>query len=50
VSIHVEKMNPAMRLYLRPGFLFKEDTRVYGLMRRSPRLAGAPLPDRGDER
>jgi ribosomal protein S18 acetylase RimI-like enzyme len=33
VSIHVEKMNPAMRLYRRLGFVTDEDKGVYDLMR-----------------
>jgi ribosomal protein S18 acetylase RimI-like enzyme len=38
VSIHVEKQNPAMRLYRRLGFQVEEDKGVYDLMRwSSPR-------------
>src|SRR5262249_25124648 len=33
VSIHVEKLNPAMRLYRRLGFETEEDKGVYDLMR-----------------
>ncbi len=33
VSIHVEKYNPAMRLYRRLGFTVEEDKGVYDLMR-----------------
>jgi ribosomal protein S18 acetylase RimI-like enzyme len=33
VSIHVEKLNPAMRLYRRLGFKTEEDKGVYDLMR-----------------
>jgi hypothetical protein len=33
VSIHVEKYNPAMRLYRRLGFTVDEDKGVYDLMR-----------------
>jgi ribosomal protein S18 acetylase RimI-like enzyme len=33
VSIHVEKFNPAMRLYRRLGFTVDEDKGVYDLMR-----------------
>ena len=33
VSIHVEKVNPAMRLYQRLGFTTEEDKGVYDLMR-----------------
>jgi ribosomal protein S18 acetylase RimI-like enzyme len=33
VSIHVEKQNPAMRLYRRLGFEVEEDKGVYDLMR-----------------
>jgi len=36
VSIHVEKHNPAMRLYRRLGFVTEEDKGVYDLMRWSP--------------
>ena len=40
VSIHVEKVNPAMRLYRRLGFATVEDKGVYDLMER-PADAGA---------
>ena len=33
VEIHVEKQNPAMRLYRRLGFVTEEDKGVYDLMR-----------------
>jgi GNAT superfamily N-acetyltransferase len=33
VTIHVEKFNPAMRLYRRLGFVCEEDKGVYDLMR-----------------
>jgi RimJ/RimL family protein N-acetyltransferase len=33
VTIHVEKLNPAMRLYRRLGFVAVEDKGVYDLMR-----------------
>jgi ribosomal protein S18 acetylase RimI-like enzyme len=33
VSIHVEKLNPAMRLYRRLGFVTEEDKGIYDLMR-----------------
>jgi ribosomal protein S18 acetylase RimI-like enzyme len=36
VSIHVEKFNPAMRLYRRLGFTTAEDKGVYDLMRWTP--------------
>lgn len=36
VSIHVEKFNPAMRLYRRLGFTVDEDKGVYDLMRWTP--------------
>jgi ribosomal protein S18 acetylase RimI-like enzyme len=36
VSIHVEKYNPAMRLYRRLGFAIEEDKGVYDLMRWTP--------------
>lgn len=32
VSIHVEKNNPALKLYQRLGFIIKEDVGVYWLM------------------
>lgn len=39
VSIHVEKNNPAMRLYLRLGFVVRQDKGVYDLMEwRSPQV------------
>ena len=37
VSIHVEKLNPAMRLYRKLGFKLEEDKGVYDLMRWSAR-------------
>lgn len=40
VSIHVEKYNPAMRLYRRLGFTTEEDKGVYDLMR----WRAAPAP------
>ena len=36
VTIHVEKFNPAMRLYRRLGFVTEEDKGVYDLMRWKP--------------
>ena len=36
VSIHVEKYNPALKLYLRLGFETIEDRGVYDLMRAGP--------------
>jgi ribosomal protein S18 acetylase RimI-like enzyme len=39
VSIHVEKFNPAMRLYRRLGFTTEEDKGVYDLMRWTQRSA-----------
>lgn len=39
VSIHVEKYNPALRLYRRLGFTTKEDKGVYDLMRWIPAAA-----------
>jgi len=39
VSIHVEKFNPAMRLYRRLGFVTEEDKGVYDLMRWRPGAA-----------
>jgi RimJ/RimL family protein N-acetyltransferase len=44
-SIHVEKNNPALRLYRRLGFIKVEDKGVYDLLERSPRHA-ADLPER----
>ena len=43
VSIHVEKLNPAMRLYRRLGFETVEDKGVYDLMRWGA-PANRPLP------
>ncbi|TPO09985.1 GNAT family N-acetyltransferase [Mesorhizobium sp. B1-1-5] len=40
VSIHVEKNNPARRLYLRLGFAVSEDKGVYDLMARPAALSG----------
>jgi GNAT superfamily N-acetyltransferase len=39
VSIHVEKNNPARRLYLRLGFIMIEDRGVYDLMAWAPAAA-----------
>lgn len=39
LSIYVEKNNPARRLYLRLGFVKREDHGVYDLMRREPGTA-----------
>jgi len=36
LSVHVEKHNPAMRLYRRLGFVTEEDKGVYDLMRWTP--------------
>ncbi len=36
VSIHVEKNNPARHLYVRLGFVIREDVGVYDLMVREP--------------
>jgi len=41
VSIHVEKFNPAMRLYRRLGFATEEDKGVYDLMRWNPGATSA---------
>ena len=40
LSIHVERMNPALRLYLRLGFAPVEDKGVYLLLRWSPTSGG----------
>ena len=40
VSIHVERFNPALRLYTRLGFAFREDKGVYLLLQRP--IGGAP--------
>jgi ribosomal protein S18 acetylase RimI-like enzyme len=42
VSIHVEKFNPARRLYERLGFEAVEDKGVYDLMEWHPARSGAP--------
>jgi ribosomal protein S18 acetylase RimI-like enzyme len=47
VSIHVEKHNPAMRLYRRLGFVTEEDKGVYDLMRWKSDRAGAAPPGAG---
>lgn len=39
-TIHVERFNPALRLYTRLGFRPVADTGVYLLLERSPRPAG----------
>lgn len=50
VSIHVEKMNPARRLYLRTGFVLAEDKGVYDLMTWHPAPgSGAPADARGGD-
>ena len=41
VSIHVEKFNPAMRLYRRLGFVTEEDKGVYDLMHWTPSAVAA---------
>lgn len=40
MSIHVEKFNPAMRLYRRLGFVTAEEQGVYDLMRWTPPAQG----------
>ena len=40
VRIHVERNNPALRLYHRLGFSSVEDQGVYYLMEWRPRLSG----------
>ncbi|MBC7906666.1 MAG: GNAT family N-acetyltransferase [Rhodospirillaceae bacterium] len=42
VTIHVEKMNPAMRLYLRLGFVKIKDAEVYDLLGWTPQTTKAP--------
>ena len=42
VSIHVERFNPALRLYARLGFTLREDKGVYLLLERP---VGAPIAD-----
>lgn len=44
VTIHVERFNPALRLYGRLGFAVVEDKGVYLLLRRSPPDAAAGSP------
>lgn len=43
VSIHVEKFNPARRLYQRLGFVLAEDKGVYSLMRWEPPAPTRPM-------
>jgi GNAT superfamily N-acetyltransferase len=43
VSVHVERFNPALRLYARLGFAFREDKGVYLLLER-PVGGGAAAP------
>jgi ribosomal protein S18 acetylase RimI-like enzyme len=43
MDIHVEKYNPAMRLYRRLGFTTAEDQGVYDLMRWTPPPPGAQV-------
>jgi RimJ/RimL family protein N-acetyltransferase len=40
VSVHVERFNPALNLYTRLGFLFREDKGVYLLLERP--VSGVP--------
>jgi GNAT superfamily N-acetyltransferase len=40
LTIHVERFNPALRLYLRLGFTVTEDKGVYLLLARSPTSSG----------
>ena len=42
VSIHVEKQNPALRLYQRLGFVEAGDTGAYLFMQRQPQTASSP--------
>lgn len=44
VSIHVEKFNPARRLYQRLGFVVTEDKGIYELMERGTPRARVPGP------
>lgn len=44
VSIHVEKFNPARRLYLRLGFAVAEDKGIYELMARGVDGRSEPSP------
>jgi ribosomal protein S18 acetylase RimI-like enzyme len=44
LSIHVERFNPALRLYGRLGFEVVEDKGVYLLMRRPPKARPRPGP------
>lgn len=39
VSVHVEKLNPARRLYLRLGFAAVEDLGIYERMEREPEVS-----------
>ena len=45
LRIHVEKFNPALRLYQRLGFFPIEDRGIYWYMERSPSSAPAPAAE-----
>ena len=45
VRIHVERFNPALRLYQRLGFVPIGDTGVYLLLEKLPAALGARIPD-----
>ena len=49
VRIHVERFNPALRLYERLGFEPIDDQGVYFLMEWSPERAAAPLEQGGTQ-
>ena len=49
ISIHVEKQNPAMRLYQRLGFVTEEDKGIHDLMRWKSGLTDAGRPREGGD-
>ncbi|HEX2325127.1 MAG TPA: GNAT family N-acetyltransferase [Chloroflexota bacterium] len=50
VSIHVERFNPALRLYARLGFRLVQDKGVYLLLEWTPEASGLPGSPEGEPR
>ena len=50
VSIHVERFNPALRLYARLGFRLVQDKGVYLLLEWTPEAPGLPGAPEGEPR